>query len=264
MPHRSPCVKAVTFILSHDDSTLRHVSSPVCASFAWSTVLLAASFVVLGALPGCSLLGGGKLPFPWMEPGARFVYDYRNAGESFADPVFDHTYPDADSAYVLWIEKTDYADTKFDAYYSAWGDTYDIHHIDGQVGVILSEFYRTWPSPQRAREGIVIKYPASCRGSDSFLDRRRYTSAVRVPAHPRQGKQYRYYECGDAVEATYEVLEVGKEITVPAGTFEVFVLHSVERRQREYWSEAEGLIRLDKFHEDGSLLGTYELSSKSR
>ena len=198
-----------------------------------------------------------------MEPGARFVYAYRNAGEPFADPVFDHAYPDADSAYVLWITETDYADTKFDADYRAWGDTYDIHHIDSQVGVILSEFYQTWPSPQRAREGIILKYPASCRGSDGFLDSRRYTSAVRVPAHPRRGERHHLYECGDAVEATYEVVAVREEITVPAGTFEVFALHSQERRQREYWSEEEGLIRLEKFHADGSLLGTYELASKS-
>ena len=252
-----------TVPLPYNVSTLRPVPGSVCTAPMRGSAFLVASLVVFGTLPGCGLLGGGELPFSWMEPGARFVYAYRNAGEPFVDPVFDHAYPDADSAYVLWITETDYADTKFDRDYPTWGDTYGIHHIDSQVGVILSEFYQTWPSPQRAREGIILKYPASCRGSDSFLDARRYTSAVRVPARPKRGERYRLHECGDAVEATYEVVEVRREITVPAGTFEVFVLESEERRQREYWSEREGLIRLEKLHADGSLLGTYELSSKS-
>jgi hypothetical protein len=58
---------------------------------------------------------------------------------------------------------------------------------------------------------------------------------------------------------------VGETVTVPAGTFEdVFVLHNRADRQKDYWSEAEGLLKVERYAAgDGRLLGAYVLSEKN-
>ena len=216
---------------------------------------------LLAALPGCDLFGSGEKAFPWIQDGHQMTYDFVAGPEPFVDPNTGFVYESAENVRRLVIEEPDFADFQFVGK-SADPKAWDTHHIDGAVSMTLNGLFG-FPGPERAEDGIRVVYPKNCEGRPGW-GKRDYDSAVRVPAKPKLGRRYHRYACGDRVAQTYEAVAVGETVTVPAGTFEdVFALDNRSKRQREYWSEREGLLKVERYAEDGRLWGAYVLSSKN-
>ena len=221
-------------------------------------VLLAALLV---ALPGCDLFGSGAKAFPWIQDGHQMTYDFEAGPEPFVDPNTGFVYESAEDVLRYVIEEPDFADFQFVGK-SPDTNEWDTHHRDGAINMALDGFFG-FPGPERAVDGIRVVYPKNCEGRPGWGEDD-YDSAVRVPAKPKLGRRYHRYACGDRVVETYEAIAVGETITVPAGTFEeVFVLRDRSEQQREYWSEREGLLKVERYAEDGRLLGAYVLASKN-
>jgi hypothetical protein len=224
-------------------------------------LLSAAALFLAVAASGCDLFGSGPKAFTWVEPGARMVYDYRSAGEPYVEPRNGFVYDDTDSAFSFRYVDPEYDEKKFRVRYLSW----DFGGSNGVALPLLSGFYGV-PAPYRAEDGLRLEYPESCEDADSYDD------AVLVPADPEKGERYYHYRCGDEVEREYRVTAVEQTVTVPAGTFSgVFVLKSKNPRpqltrsgpEKQYWSEKEGLIQIEKFYKDGGKVGTYVLASKN-
>ena len=219
---------------------------------------LLSAALLLGASSGCDLFGGsGPKAFPWIQDGHQMTYDFQAGPDPLVDPNTGFVYDSAENVSRILIQEPDYADFQFVGKVpdpTGW----DTHHVDGAISLI-TEGFKGFRGPKRAEDGIRVEYAADCDGGEGF------DSAVRVPADPEVGQRYRLYECGDRVSDTYEITAVGETVTVPAGTFEdVFVMHNRADRQKDYWSETEGLLKVERYgEEDGRLLGAYVLASKN-
>jgi hypothetical protein len=231
----------------------------------WPRIIASVTVILVVSSSGCSLFAPDPLPFAWMEPGTRFVYNFQNAGEPYVDPVFGFEYADADTAFVLRIDGPEYVELRFMVEYPAWG----FHHIDGGSVPNVAGLRQLHPPPERARHGIALRYPVRCGGGGPFDLLVQYESAVWIPAHPSVGDVYSRYSCTDRVKESQTVAATGENVSVPAGTFETFVLYNDGMTygkggpEKHYWSESHGLIKMELFNKDGSLLGTYELISKN-
>jgi hypothetical protein len=121
-------------------------------------------------------------------------------------------------------------------------------------GVFGEEYIRT-------AEGLKRQENRDC---DSPVGGLVFFKFVRVPAEPEVGATHPQYYCGDDLEETLRVAAVGQTVEVAAGRFEnVFVLRSSRDQRKEYWSEAEGILKIELYEGDGDLLGYYELASKN-
>lgn len=218
-------------------------------------ICVGAFFVVVS---GCGVF---RAPHAWLQPDARFVYRFENAGAPFVAPTYGFAYPDADSALVLRVQEAPYRGVLLRYHYAAWAAD-SITHVDAQIAVDFAGLTGTGRSPERTRRGVVVSFPESCGGGIQPVDPRPTRTFVRVPASPDVGDTVPVYRCGPDADAEFTVTDVDAQVTVPAGTFEVFVMQSDALRQREYWSEAVGLIRVDRLYDDGATLGTYQLQSR--
>ena len=226
-------------------------------SFRLVLFLLAAAVAPLVA--GCSLFGSsGPKAFPWIQDGHQMTYDFQAGPEPLVDPNTGFVYDSAENVSRILIQELDYADFQFKTKSVPDNGWIENHGRVGEINMIIAGLFG-FPGPKRAEDGIRVEYAADCDGGEGF------DSAVRVPADPEVGQRYRLYECGDRVSDTYEITAVGETVTVPAGTFEgVFVMHNRADRQKDYWSETEGLLKVERYgEEDGRLLGAYVLASKN-
>lgn len=218
-------------------------------------------------LASCDLLGGDETPaYEWFRPGARLAYSFRTpTGEPYRPEVPSGngpSYPEADTALVLEVlEQPDFG-PYIGRFQPAWEGG-----AGGKLIPLLGGLTNWSAEPRRGPEGLSLRHPKSC-GTDIFDLTASYDRAIWIPARPRQGAVYRDYDCSGAVDLEHRVAETGLTVETPAGAFEgVFALEREATRyrtaERQYWSEAEGLIKLEKFYRDGTLLGTYELVAKN-
>lgn len=211
---------------------------------------------LLCIVPGCSLLGDEPKAFPWIQDGHQMTYDFVAGPEPLVDPNTGFVYESAQNVTRIVIEEPDYADFQFKKKSppnNGWKNQGKV----GEINMIIDGLYG-FPGPKRAEDGIRTEYPDDCDDASDF------DSSIRVPAHPEVGNTYPLYACGNEIAETYEVAAVDLTVSVPAGRFEnVFVLHNRKQRQKAYWSESEGLLKVERYDEGGQLLGAYVLASKN-
>jgi hypothetical protein len=226
-----------------------------------------AAFLLSVLLAGCDVLGAiglGGSSHPWMTPGTCRVYDFQNVGDPVIDPTFGHPYPDADTGLVLRVKQYSEGNPFLRGHYAAWSHPDTVTHISGIVGYNFAGLGDGGAAAGRSGRGIEVEYATTCGSSDlEPFDFGPKSTFVRVPASPRVGDTFPIRRCGDVTRGAFTVTATDRSIQVPAGTFDVFVMESPKLRQREYWSEAHGLIRADKLDAGGARLGTYRLRDRS-
>lgn len=187
----------------------------------------------------------GPLPFPWIVDGRTVLtLDFHPVSDTLVNP-FGGSFGDTPGALIITISSED--NDYFFTLGSPWGGWVRPLYpgINGLQGV-------------RTMEGLEAEELHRC---DDIWGITRYTY-VRVPADARTGREYPQYSCDDEVVDVLQVEAVNKEVHVPAGDFTTFVLRSSKVGRREYWSKAEGLVKIEVFEPDGDLLGYYELARK--
>lgn len=211
--------------------------------------------LVFLALAGCSGFSSNeRLPFEWIQLGNTMVFDFHPVGDTLTGPggiVYGYTR----GALVITIEEGVGDAVVLRAAFPLWSNDGGINsRVVPRQGLDALAVERTEGGLQTAVYGTCATIPLPGLPLTRFL---------RVPAVPEIGDRYPQYRCGDSIETTIQVEQVQYEIEVPAGTFSSFIL--VERRNgaREYWSEREGLLRIELLEEDESLLGYYELASRT-
>lgn len=83
---------------------------------------------------------------------------------------------------------------------------------------------------------------------------------IRVPKIPVLNDEYPDYYNEDSYHVSYLVVEESIEITVPAGTFDTYVLYDSKNMIKEYWNEQKGLIKIELLGDDGIADSWYALS----
>lgn len=210
-------------------------------------------FLTLGlfGLAGCSLFSEDEpRSFEWVQPGSRMVFDFHPVADTLTGPG-GVVYGDAEGAFVITLESGAEDAVVFRESFPLWAG-------DGGNGLVLPRMRLRDLVVSRAEDGLRRAVPLTCGGISLPFPLLEF---VRVPTNPEAGDELPQYRCQDSVETMLRVEQVDHSVEVPAGTFATFVLAGDVGR--EYWSEREGLVRIELLEEDGDVLGYYELASKN-
>lgn len=204
--------------------------------------------LVLAITPlGCDLLTGndGPLPFKWVADGNQLIFDFHPVSDTLVRPN-GFRYDDTSDALVMNV----ISDGKTFSFWVEFPWEFMIQELDPGIRDL---------SGKRTHEGLEEYDLASC---DDILGLSRFYY-VRVPARPDEGQAFPLYTCDKEITENLRIEATNEVINVPAGDFTVFVIRSLERRRLEYWSETDGLIKIELFEPDGDLLGYYELVERN-
>lgn len=211
-------------------------------------------FLTIGlfGLAGCSLFSEDEpLPFQWVRLGNRMVFDFHPVADTLSGPG-GIVYGDTEGALIITLEAGEREVVVFRESFPRWAG-------DGGInGLVLPRMRLRDLVVSRAEDGLRCAVSLTCGGIPLPLPLLEF---VRVPPNPEAGDEYPQYRCQDSVETTLRVEQVDYAVEVPAGRFSTFVLAG--DGGREYWSEREGLVRIEVLEEDGGVLGYYELASKN-
>jgi len=181
----------------------------------------------------CDILSPEEsLPFPWVKRDTELIYNYY----SNTDTIFS----------ALSIKFLLNPDNNLRMVYD-YNNGYNNGLLNSSIGNSFLIF--------KENDGLYASTPISCI-PPSFKS----TKFLRVPSKPKLNKLYPQYVCGD-IGFSLEVIGIDTVITVPSGSYNVFLLNDMSHSIIEYWSEKHGLIRMLCFNKNDSTYFAYELIS---
>lgn len=177
------------------------------------------------------------LPFAWVKAGHKLTYTYYSPTDTTLNALT-----------LTVIENPDSENLGFQFSYPQWTSISSAKWIGDNYNV-----YRKF-------NGLYKGTASDCGFMNAFSAAYYF---MRAPLAPVLDTYYPDYLCKGKIFTAYKVVDINKTITVPAGSFNTFVLQDTATLKKEYWNEKNGIIMFDLFDTAGVLTGQYKLTSKN-
>ena len=140
--------------------------------------------------------------------------------------------------------KFSYREVEKDFYmeYLYWGGVDSINYIGGHCYVTISS------------EGLFKGWSCETSAGDQLL----------APCKPKLNQTWIYYNCFNDFIGQFRIVDIDKEISIPAGTFNTFVIRDTYYNRNAYYNLKYGIIKLESVASDNStVLSSFDLVAKN-